>query len=333
MSAGSGQQVADNYEWAKHWLEEPLIPLPEIHNPVSEGLDAGLDDIVKSALDATGLMDCLEQVTGKLDELTAAAKEWQAQSKALKNVAKELRSGAATLSQEWTGQASNAFGAHMGRTVAAIDATAADMEQTAQLISQAAAECKVAEEMVIEIIREAIEALILSLAAMVIVDIATLGLATIADALVADAEITVFIARVARVSEQLATKLEELVKAVREIKSAGKSFKNIKDGLKAANDVRKVGGIMNKGKSLGNLVRSPSMANLGEFGASQGVAAYNGIFKSGAALILGDGDPVKAAKKGVGSDTNANAMAEEADGRPPEHPYHVPKSTVQETFG
>lgn len=332
-------QVSDAYQWARDFIDQPLIPLPEISNPVSDGLDSGLDSIVKEALDSTGLMDELEKVTGRLDELSAAAAEWQAQAKATRGVAAGLRAGASTLSQDWQGSASDSFGAHMGKVVTAIDATAADMEQTAGIISQAAAECQLAENMIIEIIREAIEALIVSLAAMVAIDIITLGLATIADALVADAEITVFIARVARVSEQLATKLEELMKAVREMRTVGRSFKTIKTGLKAANDLRKMGGMLGRGKALGDLLRSPSMESLGNFAATQAVRHYDEILKGGVAVVTGAGDPVGAVKDAVGDDTDLDAVAGEIDGRTgrtagrAEEPYHVPTSTIEEAFG
>ncbi|MFE2431612.1 WXG100 family type VII secretion target [Streptomyces sp. NPDC059373] len=333
---GQAQQLTDAYLWARDIIDQPLIPLPSISNPVSDGLDSGLDSVIKDVLDSTGLMGELEKVTGRLDQLSAAAQEWQAQAKAMRNVASELRRGASGLSDEWQGEASDSFGTHMGKVVAAIDSTAADMEQTAQIISQAAAECGLAEQMIIEIIREAIEALIISLAAMVAIDIITLGLATVADALVADAEIEVFIARVARVSEQLAANLEKLMEAVKEMRTAGKSFKTIKDGLKAANNLRKLGGMMGRGKALSELITSPSMERLGDFAATQAVKHYDEIFKGGVAVVTGDGDPVGAVTDGLGDGTNLKAVAGQIDGATAdsaEEPYHVPKSSVEEAFG
>jgi uncharacterized protein YukE len=336
MSSGSKgpvEQAADAYKWAHNFVAQPLIPLPQLSNPVSDGLDAGLDHIVEAALGSTGMMDELEKVTGKLDVLTHAAQEWQARAQAMQGVAKALRNGAVELSEQWEGNASNAFGAHMGEVVTAIDNTAADMFTTAKLINQAAEECKMAEETVIEIIREAIEVMIVSLAAMVAVDIITLGLATLADALVADAEIAVFIARVARVSEELAAKLEKLMKSVKEIQTAGKSFRTIKGGLKAANNVRKLGGLLGRSKALGDLARSPSLESLGNFAAAQGVKHYNEIAKGGVELITGDADPVGAAKDGLTGDTDISATARQMDGTPDAAPYRVPKGTVREVFG
>jgi uncharacterized protein YukE len=337
MSSGSKgpvEQAADAYKWARNFVGQPLIPLPQLNNPVSDGLDAGLDHIVKAALDSTGMMDELEKVTGKLDVLTHAAQEWQARAQTMQGVAKALRGGAVGLSDQWEGSASNAFGAHMGEVVTAIDCTAADMFATAKLINQAAEECKMAEETVIEIIREAIEMMIVSLAAMVAVDIITLGLATLADALVADAEIAVFIARVARVSDELAAKLEELMRIVKEIRTASESTEEtFGTALKATNNVRKLGGMVGRNKALFALVKKPSLESLGHVAATQGVRHYNEIIKGGVELVTGADDPVGATKDGLTSDTNIDATARQIDGNPGDAPYQVPRGTAREVFG
>ncbi|MGR6973079.1 WXG100 family type VII secretion target [Streptomyces cynarae] len=337
MSGGAFQQVGDAYKWTRDFVDEPLIPLPEIENPVADGLDAGLDSIVKAALDSTGLMDMLEQVTGNLAGLTAASHEWQDQAKAMRGVSNALREGGGTLAGQWEGIASNAFGRHMGQVVEAIDGTAKDMDEIAQIISQAAAACQLAENMIIEIIREAIEALVVSLAAMVAVDILTLGLATAADALVAEAEITIFIERVEAVSARLAKTLDELMEAVRKIKEAGKSFRTIKDGLKAAKAVRKIGGMGNRGKSTWDLVRSPSMENLGEFAAARGTKAVYGTAKGaiagGIGMVVGADGPTSAITDGLSKDPAIDAVTGQLDGRKDEAPYRVPKTRIEEDFG
>ena len=341
MSGGAFQQVGDAYKWTRDFVDEPLIPLPEINNPVADGLDAGLDSAVKWALDSSGLMGMLEEVTGNLSGLTAAAHEWQAQAKAMRAVSTALREGGGTLAGQWEGVASNAFGRHMGQVVEAIDGTAKDMGEIAQIISQAAAACQLAENMIIEIIREAIEALIVSLAAMVVVDILTVGLATVADALVADAEITAFIVRVGKVSADLAGKLKELMDKVRELKKAGKSYSEIKNGLEearaAAKAVRKVGAMGNRIKTTNDLLRSPSMANLGEFAAARGVKAVigaeKGIFAGGVGAVIGADGPMSQVTDGLSKDPAIDAVAGQLDGRKNETPYRVPKTRIEEDFG
>jgi len=341
VSSGTFQQVGDAYKWTRDFADEPLIPLPEIKNPVADGLDAGLDSAVKWALDSSGLMGMLEEVTGNLSGLTAAAHEWQAQAKAMRAVSTALREGGGPLAGEWEGAASNAFGRHMGQVVEAIDGTAKDMDEIAQIISQAAAACQLAENMIIEIIREAIEALIASLAAMVVVDILTVGLATVADALVADAEIARFIERVEKVSVDLAAKLKELMEKVRELKKAGKSYREIKNGLKearaAAKEVRKIGKFPNRAKTAKNLLRSPSMENLGEFAAATGVktviGAEKGVIAGGVGAVIGADGPMSPVTDGLSKDPAIDAVAGQLDGRKNETPYRVPKTRIEEDFG
>ncbi|MFI9645031.1 WXG100 family type VII secretion target [Streptomyces sp. NPDC052040] len=337
MNGGTFQQIGDAYKWTRDFIEEPMIPLPQIDNPVADGLDAGLDSLVKAALDSTGLMDRLEEVTGNLAGLTAASQEWQAQAKAMRAVSTALREGGGTLAGQWEGTASNAFGTHMGQVVEAIDGTAKDMDEVAQIISQAAAACQLAENLIIEIIREAIEALIVSLAAMVAIDILTLGLATAADALVADAEITVFIKRVEQVSTDLAKTLEDLQAAVRKIKESGKSFRTIKDGLKAAHAVKKFGGGINQAKIAGRMVRSPSLANLGDFAAARATQAVFGVPKGvvagGIGAVIGADGPVSAVTDELSKDTAVDALTGQLDGRRDEAPYRVPKTRIEEDFG
>jgi hypothetical protein len=208
------------------------------------------------------------------------------------------------------------------------------MIATAKLINQAASECKLAEETVIEIIREAIKALILTLAGMVVVDIITAGLATVVDALVADAEIELFIARVTRVSEELGSKLEELMNVVKEIRTASETTeKTFKSAREVAKSIRKLGGIAGRFKAGGTLLKSPSLENLGNFAAAQGVKHYTGVIKGGVALVTGDADVVGAVKDGLSSDTNIDATAGQIDGNPDPAPYRVPKGTVREVFG
>lgn len=341
MSGGTFQQVGDAYKWTRDFVDEPLIPLPEIKNPVADGLDGGLDSAVKWALDSSGLMDMLEEVTGNLSGLTAAAHEWQAQAKAMRAVSTALREGGGTLAGQWEGVASNAFGRHMGRVVEAIDDTAKDMDEIAQIISQAAAACQLAETMIIEIIREAIEELIAALAAMVVVDILTVGLATVADALVADAEITRFIARVGKVSVDLEQKLKKLVDKVRELKKSGKSFSEIKKGLKearaAAKAVRKIGGMGNRLERGGNLLRSLPMENLGEFAATKGVKAVigaeKGVIAGGVGAVIGADGPMSPVTDGLTKDPAVDAVAGQLDGRENETPYRVPKTRIEEDSG
>ncbi|RAJ34074.1 hypothetical protein K353_05484 [Kitasatospora sp. SolWspMP-SS2h] len=336
LAPGSFGDAVDAYRWTRDRVAGQLPPLPSFENPVSEGLDAGLDSIVKAALDATGLMDVLEKVTGDLQALTAASHEWQAQAKAMQEVAEELRAAGTRVEGGWEGAASTAFGGHMATVVEAVDATAADMAQVAQIISQAAAECQLAENLIIEIIREAIETLIITLAASVVVDILTLGLATAAEALIVEGEIAIYIARVGQVSLKLEKALKELHEAVKAMKAA-RTLGKFNKARKAAKAVRKLGGRGNRWKSGLDLVRNPSMANLGEFATAQalgkGFGAVKGGVKGGLGAITGAGDFPGVLTDNLLGDQGLDTVAGALDGPPDGEPYRVPGNRVTEAFG
>ncbi|MFJ5924208.1 hypothetical protein ACIQF6_16575 [Kitasatospora sp. NPDC092948] len=237
---GIMERQSNAYAWAHAQVEQAMANLDPAQHPSRGGLGGALDEAVEWALKESGLIDMLEKVTGDLAELNNAAEEWQAQAHAVQSVARELRSGAVPLSEAWAGGASDAFGGHMGDVADALDQTADGMMQTAQIINSAAQECAMAEGMVIQIISEAIEALIVSLAAEAVIAVFTMGIGLIADALISEAEIATFVARVARVSTQLAQKLEELLKALKELGSAVKAVRNMEGISKALKEVKNV---------------------------------------------------------------------------------------------
>ncbi|MFB7668498.1 WXG100 family type VII secretion target [Kitasatospora sp. NPDC056138] len=238
--AGLTSSGSSAYTWARNNYPAPAAELTPATHPSRDGLGGMLDEAVQYALEKSGLMDELEKVTGNLDELNAAAEEWQAQAKAVQYVAEQLRGNVVPLSAQWEGTASDAFGRHMGEVVEALDSTAEGMLQTAQIINSAAQECALAEGMIIEIISEAIEALIVSLAAEAVIAVLTAGIGLIADALISEAEIAVFVARVARVSTELAENLEKILKALKDLGSAVKAVRKVEDIKKAATELKNV---------------------------------------------------------------------------------------------
>ncbi|MFJ5676929.1 WXG100 family type VII secretion target [Streptomyces sp. NPDC093097] len=349
--------AGDAYGWIRKANPAPMASLPEATHPSRGGLGGMLDEAVEFALEKSGLLDVLEKVTGDLAQLNAAADAWQSQAKALQLVAEELRTSANPLSRQWEGQASGAFSGHMGDLVEAVDSTAEGMAQTAKIINSAAQECAQAEGMIIEIISEAIEALIASLAAEAVIAILTAGIGLIADALITEAEIAVFVARVARVSEQLATKLEELLKALKELGSAVKAVRNIRTAKNALGGIKKVEkaveGVREFGEGDGALAKGVKKAD--EFITGKVRDGVESGVKSG--LGIDDDDPVQfagdrsgkglgkaagqsawgAAKEGLMSDTNKDAIKQEilhdtGLSEDPE-PYRVDRSKIDTPFG
>ncbi|MEV7119023.1 WXG100 family type VII secretion target [Kitasatospora griseola] len=343
---------SDAYAWAHARVEQAMANLDPAQHPDRGGLGGMLDEAVEWALEQSGLLGMLEKVTGNLAELNAAAEEWQAQAHAVQSVASELRGGAVPLSQGWAGSASDAFGGHMGEVADALDQTAKGMEQTARIINSAAQECAMAEGMIIEIISEAIESLIESLAAEAVIAVVTMGVGLIADALITEAQIARFVAKVAKVSTELARKLEELLKALKELGSAVKAVRNLEGISKALTKVKDV-------KTAFNGLRELEQGEGKIAQAAQKLDAKASEWAEGKlreGLGIEDGDPVQrgdgtlkgslkaagqsswaVAKEGLTSDVNKEAVKQEllhdAGLAHDPAPYRVDESRIATAFG
>ncbi|MGV4928747.1 WXG100 family type VII secretion target (plasmid) [Streptomyces sp. BHT-5-2] len=349
--------AGDAYGWIRKPNPEPMPSLPEATHPSRGGLGGMLDEAVEFALEKSGMLKMLEKVTGDLAQLNGAADAWQNQAKAVQLVAEELRTQANPLSQQWEGQASSSFSGHMGEVVEALDSTAEGMAQTAKIINSAAQECAQAEGMIIEIISEAIEALIASLAAEAVIAVLTAGIGLIADALIDAAEIAAFVSRVAKVSEELATKLEELLKALKELGSAIKAVKNIRTAKNALGSIKKVEkaveGVREFEQGKGLVAKGVKKADdyiTGKVqdGVQSGVKSALGIDDDDPMQFAEDGSAKgmgkaagksawEAAKEGLTSDTNKEAVKQEilhdtglADDP---KPYRVDRSKIDTPFG
>ncbi|GLW52306.1 WXG100 family type VII secretion target [Kitasatospora phosalacinea] len=349
---------SDAYAWARAQIQESIKSLPEAEHKSRGGLSGALDEMVEWALEKSGLLDMLEKVTGNLAELNGATMEWQAQASAVRSVAAELRSGVMPVAESWAGSASDAFGGHMGNVADALDQTAEEMMQTAQIINSAAQECATAEGMVIEIITEAIESLIVSLAAEAVLSFVTFGAAAVVGALLDEAEIDVFVARVARVSTKLAKALEELLKALQEMGKAVKATRKLGDIGKvmqkmekveaAFNDVRKLEEGESRLARIAQKVDEKATEKVGAWaedrikaglgideedrgGVERGDGTLKGNLKAAGKSSLG------ALKEGFNSETNRNAMEQELlhdiglDQEP--DPYRVDRSRIRTAFG
>ncbi|MFF4800067.1 WXG100 family type VII secretion target [Streptomyces sp. NPDC001351] len=315
--------TAAAYAWTRK-EPAPLPPLEDVGPSEEHGLDAGIDDLVRGVLEATGMLDELEKVTGMPARLHEAAQSWHDQAKALQSLADALRMGAAKLPEHWEGEASASFGRGMGEFVDAIDQTAEDMGRTAEILGSAAKECKLAEDTVVAIIREAIEMIAMTVAAGLITDLLTAGLATAVDALAVDAEVAVYVERVEQVSSKLGKALRELMDAVKDMKKGEKTFKDVR---KAAKGVRKMAGIRGMGgegthKGLVWAAHHEGMKQLKEH-------VFKPLFGEAPGLT---GDPKEPLKEALQSDTVKEAW--ERDQRlADDQPYRVNKRTIEEDFG
>ncbi|GAA2253384.1 hypothetical protein GCM10010430_41430 [Kitasatospora cystarginea] len=281
-------------------------------------------------LEQTGAIKLLEKVTGAPELLTEAAKDWQQQAVEMQKVADDLRTGARQLSANWHGQASEAFGRHMGEIVQAMDGTADDMAQTAGILGQAAAECALAEETVIHLITELIDLLVGMLATSFILDLFTAGLATVVDALVSEAEVAVYIAKIEKVSAGLAKTLRELMDAVKELKAAERAGKSVEEVKKARQAVRAAAKVI---RQNGSMLKNPNGLSFRDRLAHHVVAGQLGEHTLGA-VEHGLGmennwkDPLK---EFLTSDTGQRSLDPHGTEEP--EPYHVDRSRIEEAFG
>ncbi|GAA2123868.1 hypothetical protein GCM10009759_75250 [Kitasatospora saccharophila] len=349
---------SDAYAWAQKQVEEKIQQLEEAQHKSRSGLSGAIDGLVVKALEESGLLDALEKVTGKLDELNYATMEWQAQAGAVRSVAAELRAGVMPVAETWSGSASDAFGGHMGDVADALDQTAEEMMQTAQIINSAAQECEVAEGMVIDIITEAIESLIVSLAAEAVLTVVTFGAAAVVGAILDEAEIGVFIARVAQVSTKLAKALEELLKALQEMGKAVKAARKLGDIAKVMEKMKKVESTFNRLRTLEqDGTKAAKIAQKVTDKAAQKAESWaQGQVEDWMGMDKGDRDGVQigdntvkgnlkaagqtaagVAKEAWHDGTNQNAIKQEflndvgLDQEP--EPYRVDRSRIQTAFG
>jgi hypothetical protein len=199
---------------------------------------------------------------------------------------------------------------------------AGDMGTAAKILNQAAQECQVAEDLINEIIREAIEFTVATLAATAIADIFTFGLATIVGGIAEGAEMTAFVARAAQVSTKLAEVLERLLEMLKELRT-----------LKEAKGTWKAFSLYRKDKGIFKAVKALKKGDTAGSGANLALHFANGAVKGGlVAPALGlaglKADPVGGAKDIITGNDGLGATATTIDdltgtGKPGD-PYHLP---------
>jgi hypothetical protein len=221
--------TAAAYRWTDGASVGATLPvsLPHPVPQVGNALDRVIDGTVHAVLSATGLLSILDDVTGAPESLSEAADLWLAQAHAVAAVAEALRQGGASLPGSWQGEASSAFGRYMGEVVDGLDTMAGDMGFTAQTLHEAAEETQNAQDLVNEIIREAIEYTMADAVATGVADLFTFGLATFVGGFAESVEMTAFVARASQVSARLGEGLERLMEMLanlREVKETQGTF-------------------------------------------------------------------------------------------------------------
>ncbi|MFF2628228.1 WXG100 family type VII secretion target [Kitasatospora griseola] len=183
-------------------------------------LGSVIDEIMRPLVEP--LAEPLEFVTGDPEGLEAAAQLWQKQAEQLREVIADQRRDRAALAGEWQGAASEAFQRELAEYEQALEDEAEDMAGTAELLTEAAAEARMAQDLVETIIRELIEWAIITLAASLAFSVITAGISLAAEAAAAAAEGAIASARIANLVRKLAGALKKIADAMKALKAVSK---------------------------------------------------------------------------------------------------------------
>ncbi|MFZ3597325.1 WXG100 family type VII secretion target [Streptomyces sp. BH104] len=204
MSGPAGAAV-DAYSKVNDWMS-PLSGL--------------LDDLMRPVVEP--LAEPLEFVTGDPEGLQEAADLWKRQAGELRDVVADQRRDRQDLAHEWSGEAADAFMQQLAELEAEFEAEAADMDGTAELLQEAADECRVIQDMVESVIRELIEWAIITLAASAAFAALTAGVSAAAGTAAAAAEGSLAATRIASLVTRLARALQKIANAMRELQRLAK---------------------------------------------------------------------------------------------------------------
>ncbi|MCL7494074.1 MULTISPECIES: WXG100-like domain-containing protein [Streptomyces] len=210
-------------------------------NDWMSGFDSAVDSIMRPLVEP--LAEHLEAVTGDDEGIQEAAKLWRDQAAELRDLIADQRRDRADLAHEWTGEAAEAFQGHLAELETALEAEAEDMDAVADVLEQAGAQAKMAEQVVETLIRELIEWALIELAVALATSIVTAGISAAAAAAAAVAEASFVSARIARVLAELAKELKAFVNIIKLLKKAKKmskvkklkpwTWKHLKDPVEA----------------------------------------------------------------------------------------------------
>ncbi|MCU7825414.1 WXG100 family type VII secretion target [Kitasatospora sp. DSM 101779] len=197
--------AVDAYTKINQWMSPMGSVIDEIMRPIVEPL-----------------AEPLEFVTGDPEGLEAAAQLWRRQAVGLREVVADQRRDRAALAHDWQGEAAERFLQELAEYETALEAEADDMDATAELLDEAAAESRMAQDLVETVIRELIEWAIITLAASIAFSVVTAGISLAAEAAAAATEGAVATTRIARLVAKLAKvlrRIEEELKDLKEIAS------------------------------------------------------------------------------------------------------------------
>ncbi|MFI5526434.1 WXG100 family type VII secretion target [Streptomyces platensis] len=264
----------------------------------SNPLAGALDSVIREAIKDLGLDEYLEKVSGDNEKLAETAKEWRTAAREMHGVVEDLLAERKALQRSWTGEASEAFGVTMTEFEKALKAEAEDMITVAELLEMAAESCAEAEETMVVLITEIVEALLVAAATAAIVAILTAGVGAAIGPLIGAAGAAHRAMKAVRITAKLADKLKDLADRMRAVqklrrarikakalwrnKNARKKInKNVKRVVKKAAGAKAVGAVVGAAPLANSVIEHHTGVDVGEWASEKTATAREKVAEAG----------------------------------------------------
>lgn len=198
----------------------------------SNPLAGVLDEIIRGIIKQFNLDELLEQVSGDNELLAETAIEWRKAANDLRGVVDDLVAERRPLASQWEGQAFEKFNGMMSEFEEALLGEASDMDTMAELLEMAAQECAAAEQLMLDLIVEIVEAALAAAATTAILSLLTAGAAAAIGPLIAAAGIAHKAAKAIKITAKLADALADLAKRMQLLRKAAKLRSALRKGPK-----------------------------------------------------------------------------------------------------
>ncbi|SCK55960.1 WXG100 family type VII secretion target [Streptomyces sp. WMMB 322] len=189
-----------------------------ISGPFSDTLDEAVRGIIKQF----GLDDDLEKVSGDNERLRDVAGTYREAARDLRGVVEDLKFERKRLDNAWAGEAADAFHKEMSAFEKGLQGEAADMDQIAELLETAADACAEAEQLMIDLLVEIVQAALAAAATSAILSLVTAGAAAVIGPLIAAAGIAHKAAKAVKITAKLADTLADLAKRMQAMRKLAK---------------------------------------------------------------------------------------------------------------
>ncbi|MFH9419299.1 WXG100 family type VII secretion target [Streptomyces sp. NPDC017529] len=298
----------------------------------SNPLAATLDEVIKAILKQCGADDWFDWVTGDSELLEKTAQEWRDAARDLRDVVADLVAERRTVERAWESEAAQGFSKTMTDFEQALLGEADDMDTVAELLEMAGAACAIAEQAMMDLLVEIVEALMVTAATTAILSVLTAGAAAAIGPLAGAANVAYRAAKATRIAAKLADKLADIARQTQALAKLSRLRRYLR-GLDRAKIKEWKGA---KRRVAGSLLRGerPEMTDLAQYMAwKQGKKLAKGV------LGVDMGGAVSGSVM-----ENGPALAEEAveyGTRPPSQSFDErmgqnpdqAKKSVREAFG